>query len=57
MTTFPQFTATRKFDIGASVPNAIAKAREMLVGSKLVPAATMDEAVTKALELAGESVS
>ena len=33
------------------------KAREMLVGSKLVPAATMDEAVTKALELAGESVS
>jgi len=33
------------------------KAREMLEGSKLVPAATMDEAVMKALELAGEKQS
>ena len=33
------------------------KAREMLEGSKLHPAATMDEAVQKALELAGEARS
>ena len=29
------------------------KGREMLQGSKLIPAVTMDEAVQKALELAG----
>lgn len=50
--------ATEMMDVGVPIVVRLTgtneeKAREMLEGSSLVPAATMDEAVQKALELAG----
>jgi succinyl-CoA synthetase beta subunit len=53
-------TATKQLDVDLPIVARLTgtneeKAREMLEGSSLVPAATMDEAVQKALELAGGS--